>query len=370
MGTSHCESPSSSVSLGSSEKMVERWEGIVRAWCSGFKGPTRVMASLLICAHTGTLKKPTSNAVLFMGDCVRGSGNPTVDRLSRLETMAHILVSKLGDPLVNAWVVEASSFNGPFACYEAFLPSMSPYGEPLCYDPHNLPASRAIISLLHNCLVEVNKELVHPGINDCESSGDERKENQEEHGEETIGRIPKTLLFGFSKGGVVLNQFLSEIAFVEKHSMNVVENLHSSAQGVEIVQKQKAQSTTSYHADKIWPATICELLKSIVAIHYIDVGLNCPGAYQTDASVLENVVKAAASSSSGLHLGFHGTPRQWNDKNRPWIASEKDHCIKTLQMIAKRLDSGKIQITEKLYFEQRRPSLQMHFEILECLKLD
>eukprot|EP00250_Pteridium_aquilinum_P006515 c16416_g1_i2 orf=769-1251(+) len=153
-------------------------------------------------------------------------------------------------------------------------------------------------------------------------------------------------------------------------SKGVVDNLHDSAWEIETVQKQKSQGKSCVSEQALLPTTIRELLVSIGAMHYVDVGLNCPGAYQTDASVLENVVRVAAASITGLHLGFHGTPRQWKDLSRPWISSEKDFCIRYIRMIAEREGTAKVSVSEKLYFERRRPSLQMHFEILECFQLD
>lgn len=343
---------------------MDRWEGIVRGCLFGSSLPARVMASLLLCPRSRTLRKPSKNAVLFMGDCVQATGNPTIDRISRLETVSSILLSKLVDPLVNVWVVEASRFNGPFACYEGFLPSMSLQGEPLSFKPNNFPASRATSSLLRSCLVEVNMQLEA----DDERCWEESKGGKQVHCiEETQHSIPETLLFGFSKGGVVLNQLLSEMSYAAaKHGPNIADDMKDKGP----LQMYTSESKLGSPEHGLLPSTICEFLASIVAVHYVDVGLNSRGAYQTDASILEHVVQAAAASSSGLHLGFHGTPRQWNDPQRPWIASEKDECIHQLRKIARRDNMSKLSISEKLYFEHQKPSLQMHFEILERFQPD
>ena len=84
-----------------------------------------------------------------------GTSDPIIEKLSKLENITAILRTKLGDPLVNTWVMEASRFSGPFACYDDFLPSVSPRGDPLCYDPQDFMASRAIVSLLHDSLSKV-----------------------------------------------------------------------------------------------------------------------------------------------------------------------------------------------------------------------
>ncbi len=99
---------------------------------------------------------PESNVVFFVGDRVEGTYNQEIERLSKLETIAAILVSKLG-PSVNAWVVEPSHYKGSFACYDNFVPSLTTSGEPsgASYNPSGLPSSRACLSLLTNCLSQV-----------------------------------------------------------------------------------------------------------------------------------------------------------------------------------------------------------------------
>jgi hypothetical protein len=171
---------------------------------------------------------------------------------------------------------------------------------------------------------------------------------------EDQGPIPKTLLFGFSKGGVVLNQLLSEIAFAEDQSQ--------SRRGVE----RKTWGTPRCRC--LFPSSIPDFLGSITEVHFIDVGLNCPGAYLTDEKLLESVVRAMAMMP-GSRIVFHGTPRQWHDKNRPWIACEKNTCIRLLSSMAKS-HGDNVQILEKLYFADEKPSLRMHFNILECLDLE
>ena len=102
---------------------------------------------------------PSSNVIFFMGDRVDVSENSIIDRLSQPRTIASILVSKLGSS-VNVWVVEPSHYKDSFACYENLLPpSLSPSGEPSGYDPKSLPAARATLSLLQNCLTRVGHFL-------------------------------------------------------------------------------------------------------------------------------------------------------------------------------------------------------------------
>lgn len=98
---------------------------------------------------------PSANAIFFSGDRVEGTGNPVIERLSDSRNIAEILVSKLGAS-VNAWVVEASVFNGPFAVYREFIPSVNSWGEPRSYDPNGFPASSSTFLLISKCLEEVS----------------------------------------------------------------------------------------------------------------------------------------------------------------------------------------------------------------------
>lgn len=77
-----------------------------------------------------------------------------IERLSALQNIADILVSKFGSSS-NVWVIEASTHNGPFAVYKDFVPSVNQYGEPKVYSAAGLPASTSTVSLLSKCIEEV-----------------------------------------------------------------------------------------------------------------------------------------------------------------------------------------------------------------------
>eukprot|EP00253_Pinus_taeda_P001796 PITA_01796 len=188
-------------------------------------------------------------------------------------------------------------------------------------------------------------------------------------------KCPQSVVFGFSKGGVVLNQLLTEIA----HSKDHVGNLRSESIGGELADfsdvREQQQKLNQEHLERkteinlLVPTTPQEFLESIQEFHYVDVGLNCPGAYQTDQAVIEGIGKAAASRKKGLRILLHGTPRQWADRLRPWISSEKDTFLVFLREQARKHKENKLEACEKLYFADRTPSLQMHFEIIEYLDL-
>jgi len=111
-----------------------------------------------------------------------------------------------------------------------------------------------------------------------------------------------------------------------------------------------------------------EFLRGVVEVHYVDVGLNCRGAYQTDAHVLEGLATAARAREGGLLVALHGTPRQWRDLGRRWVEEEKNKCRDRLQDAASRHGAAaKLRVVETMYFPSRKPNLQMHFEIIEAL---
>lgn len=97
---------------------------------------------------------PSVNAIFFNGDKVQGTGNSVIERLSDSRNISELLVSKLGCS-ANVWVVEASTFNGPFAVYKEFIPSLTSRGDPKRYDPNGFPASSAIVAILSRCFEQV-----------------------------------------------------------------------------------------------------------------------------------------------------------------------------------------------------------------------
>lgn len=154
---------------------------------------------------------------------------------------------------------------------------------------------------------------------------------------------PKVFVFGFSKGGTVLNQLVSELGFSHMSPCN----------------EDKVN---------IIPSTKESLLGNIAEIHYVDVGLNSPGAYITDDNVITKVSRHIIETSRGMRFILHGTPRQWCDSRRPWIQNEKDRLLHLLQSEAQR-SKGKLRVCERFYFADKTPDLQMHFEIIEKLDI-
>lgn len=161
---------------------------------------------------------------------------------------------------------------------------------------------------------------------------------------------PKTFILGFSKGGTVLNQLVTELGFSEPKSM-MSREVSMTQEGIQIV-----------------PTTKESLLNSITELHYIDVGLNTAGAYITDGNVIEKLSNRLIAQDTGIRFFFHGTPRQWCDERRVWIRNEKDKLVHLLESESRK-NGANLQVYERFYFADRRPDMQMHFEIIESMNV-
>ncbi|KAI5344993.1 hypothetical protein L3X38_012870 [Prunus dulcis] len=56
-------------------------------------------------------------------------------------------------------LIDASVFNGPFAVYRDFVPSVNQWGEPKSCCPVGSPAFESIISLISSCLQEAKNDI-------------------------------------------------------------------------------------------------------------------------------------------------------------------------------------------------------------------
>ncbi|XP_073045276.1 uncharacterized protein [Primulina eburnea] len=298
----------------------------------------RIAASLGLSSSPKNLAVPTGNAIFFSGDRVDWTGNPVIERLSDPMKIAEILVSKFGGS-INAYVVEASIFNGPFAVFKDFIPSVNENGEPKTYDATGFPASTSLVLLLSKFLGEATNAILG-----------KQKEPYQSEASSSSSHKPETAILGFSKGGIILNQLLTELSFYETQKNTV------------------SGGVTSQEDSSVIPTSKESLLSSISEIHYVDVGLNSNGAYLTDKDVIDRISECLSRRATGIRFLFHGTPRQWSDERRIWIRKEKDALVRLLKRAAAaRNDIDKLLIRERLYFPSKLPNLQMHFEIIEVM---
>ncbi|KAK6918649.1 LOW QUALITY PROTEIN: Mitochondrial protein C2orf69 [Dillenia turbinata] len=294
----------------------------------------KIAASLCLSPDSKSLMVPSANVIFFNGDRVEGTGNPVVERLSDVERVAKVLVSKFGDS-VNTWVIGASTYHGPFAVYKDFIPSVNGWGDPKSYSPMGFPASTTTVSLLSSFLGEAKNVI--PGLH----------EETARSGTSVLCQ-PKAYILGFSKGGTVINQLLTELGNLTYVSVPFMDgSFHENHEDARVIPNSKET-----------------LLNSIAEIHYVDVGLNSAGAYLTNHDVVEGISARLKQGASRLRVILHGTPRQWCDNRRVWIRNEKNILIQMLQSEAERSD-GRLEVCERFYFADSSPNMQMHFEIIE-----
>ncbi|KAF3340411.1 hypothetical protein FCM35_KLT16182 [Carex littledalei] len=316
---------------------MDRWTGVVNVSLSkGGTGPFFKIAASLLLSPFKTLAVPSINAIFFRGDRVEGTGDPLIERLSDSQSLLATLLSKFQNSAVNAWVVEASTYNGAFAMYREMIPTVNSRGEPECYDPVGFPAASSITSFISDCVNQIQDKL----------STSISKES-----------IPptssqKTIVLGFSKGGTVVNQLVTEIS------------------SLAIQDTSKSVHTSTHHNSEnfIFPTCSEGFLSSISEFHYIDVGLNCSGAYLTDKAIIKNLGNYLVNNDHCISFFLHGTPRQWNDPYRPWIKKEKDLMLHLLREEACKSE-GKLKVLERFYLGDKNPSLHMHFEIIDAVNL-
>lgn len=185
-------------------------------------------------------------------------------------------------------------------------------------------------------------------------------------------------------------------------------------------------------------------LNSISQLHFVDCGLNCRGTFPTDPTMVTLFMKSVESwrrsqwdasikrarpgaqerslgtdtraGSQGAFLKpfdvfLHGTPRQWADKRRRWIAQEKEAFVSLLvgngasvyrwlfqpyvptpsllgcesdlheisfgkleqnppqhqEAAHAPLQDGIARLHEILYFSNEKGSMDMHFRVIACI---
>ncbi|KAK9845935.1 hypothetical protein WJX81_006425 [Elliptochloris bilobata] len=254
-------------------------------------------------------------AVLFGGDRV-GSAPQEVLRLQDVNTQAALVRQRW--PGCSVAIVAPSRLEANFACYDHFLAACTRSGEPLGYKGRSLKACLQMWSLL--------RALSLP------DRGDERS------------RWPPVRLLGFSKGCVVVNQVLAEIAYLEGLSDEAaIEHLQRSSRG----------------APDVDLPDMLVFVKAIREVLLLDAGLNCRGAYLTDPEAAAGLGRWCRRAQ--LRVSLHGTPRQWGCSARPWIAEEKDRCMALLA-------AAGVPVKQRLHFAGQEPSLLMHFRILEAFE--
>ena len=103
-------------------------------------------------------------------------------------------------------------------------------------------------------------------------------------------------------------------------------------------------------------------LHSLRHFHYLDAGLNCPGAYLNNPKTFLQLGRWCNGGGKNLKVVLHGTPRQWDDPHIPFLKVEKDRMVD----LCRKYDIP-VQVID--YFQGQKPSLNMHFAILTEMKV-
>ncbi len=210
-------------------------------------------------------------AVLFTGDRVDACDDACVRRLASARGACDAVAARLPGTRVLA-VTPARYAAGTFAAYDGWFAAaaLDARGEPRRYAQRTeKKAWRQLAALLRAACVPLATPL---------------------------------LLLGFSKGAVVVNQLLAEQADTQDD-----DDALSSAVAQELAEAAARAS-------------------ALRAAHLLDAGTTGGGAHLTDAALLAALAQRLRAARVRVHL--HGTPRQWRDPNRRWLAAEAAACAR------------------------------------------
>lgn len=122
--------------------------------------------------------------------------------------------------------------------------------------------------------------------------------------------FPPVAALGFSKGGVLLNQLLMELAELQVTT--------SPGRCCLCARQERRQQGEIEDGEP--DAAAHSLLSAICTFLYLDVGMNAPGAYLTQHAAFAALGQRCRQHT--LQLMLWGTPRQWSDNKRPWVGQE------------------------------------------------
>ncbi|KAK2583348.1 hypothetical protein KPH14_009346 [Odynerus spinipes] len=131
-------------------------------------------------------------------------------------------------------------------------------------------------------------------------------------------------LMAFSKGCVVLNQFLHEFQY--------------------------------YQSQTIPDNSIMNFINCIKSMWWLDCG---HGGYKDTWITDKNILELFSKLNIEVHV--HVTPYQIQDTRRPWIADEESAFYKTLKSL-------NVPIQRTVHFENKPRSIIMHFNLLKIIR--
>ncbi|PNW85336.1 hypothetical protein CHLRE_03g181600v5 [Chlamydomonas reinhardtii] len=290
---------------------------------------------------------PARAVVFFEGDQITDEDTREILGLERCSPEGHLksMAAHFPDALV-LLVMPTTVVSAGQACFGNFICASTATGEPLGFKPQEYRAAAHIRAI-----------LAASGFNVAAS----------------------VELVGFSKGAVVLNQLLTEMAWHEEALANSGgagpgvaaagagastgaasgSSVPSSAGGVCMPAAARAVATGA--APRTAAPADARLLDSIRTVHFLDAGLNSRGVHLTDAGVVHWLGRR--HQRLPLDLQLHGTPRQWADRKRPWITAEKTRFIELLKTAECRISPREVA-----YFSGQPGTLKQHFDIIAAMQ--
>ncbi|XP_007898339.2 UPF0565 protein C2orf69 homolog [Callorhinchus milii] len=247
-----------------------------------------------------------------------------------LEDTAALLLRRF--PSSHVWIVKASRMHlHKFSCYDNFVesdlfgaPKHSPdYGALGHLRALLSNASKQSRSLL--CTGRTDRRVstapAQPGANTSAQtpngiaapSGTDTGRAREKGGDAPL----RTILIGFSKGCVVLNQLLHELSEAQKDE------------------------------------ELAAFIQTISQVYWLDGGhAGGSNTWVTSPEVLQELAR------TGIPVQTHVTPYQVRDSMRAWIGKEHEKFVRLLRELG-------ANVTDQLHFENQPPSLKNHFQVLK-----
>ncbi|XP_054266057.1 mitochondrial protein C2orf69 homolog isoform X2 [Macrosteles quadrilineatus] len=196
-----------------------------------------------------------------------------------------------------------------FACYDNFVPSNS------CGVPEHTPD--------HSALLHLERLLQNLSSQVKDIAKTEAKEDTEDIQFPSLDKV-EIQLVGFSKGCVVLNQFLYEFHY--------------------------SKTLTPDDDSK------CQVVPHITDMYWLDGGhAGGRNTWITSRNLLETLTRL------GIRSHIHVTPYQINDDRRPWIRKEE-------KMFSDLLHKMGAAVERTVHFENQVPSLETHFTLITEFK--
>ena len=134
-------------------------------------------------------------------------------------------------------------------------------------------------------------------------------------GQSQVVQAPPVHLVGFSKGGVILNQLLTELSELYQPSARAPRrqpraaaprfDAAPAAVDAALSTEEADLSAGSNPVPAAAPAEAAALLRAVASVHYVDAGVNSRGAYLTDPQVPRGPAFQTQGGMLSLHQGFN-----------------------------------------------------------------